>query len=1003
MKDKTKILIRDILKWGSLACFLCAVLVIIVEALIPANISADQSNDIAGNVQDTLDKNHDKDTIKDISNFNINFDNTQKYYFVGDTLKYKIEYTPFDTSYKNINYEISDTSILTIDSIKNEISFLKEGSTQVVFKSEKKEQLTKTFNFNVKNVEPSSISFISDVLSLNIGDSKTLSYTLLPENVTLKNVIFASSNKKIVSVNNSGTIKAVSSGESIVKVCLASYPHIYDEIKIKVNSQRVENIQSLSFNDVEIYNNQTKEFYIEYSPISSTLDSSKLKLDFENKNLTLSNNRIDKSKGRIYFKAKYKNNSLLEVTSIQIKVSYLDITGSFNLNVLPQVELNKSLIDNSKLKLSYKGSIISSSYYSSLKNFVNDLEITIPFVSEVSKNKAKYALKNYSIEISDNLDVISSTYNKIKIHLNNPDNSTGYVKYFFNKNDKNDYLIFDILYEQVVTDDHIVDIKLNKFYENETLTLLPNEKYGDIFSSTILCSNSNSPLSKTPINVIVPSDYKDIIEIEYDKNFNPISIKTLKEGYAEIITTSRLEDSVNSLRKINKIYKININNFITSSHLTIDSIKNEACSIEIDKTKHPEILLNFERKTIFADGSFKEHKSPSIEYEVTSNSNECFSFDTISNEITAKKNGEGTITFTPVDKKYKNYEKTLNVLVNHTEISKNIFSMSFKDTTNDKYNKPNKDFSIVPLNHEFKISPIINEDASNKKVKFLSSNPQTIKINTTTGEAKTLKVGTSTITCYSEDNPNIKISKKIDVINTSSPFTIDLSTFKPLKFEKRNDKNNKFSHYYAGLNYGESYKLKIIPEFKKATSSKVKFTFENMKGVESDKEIVSIDNEGNILTNRTGQTWVRITYGDNNLNSYSSYIVLDVYRENQMPFKEMAYKLRKLIGHFGLFAATATSGLVFIFLQFKSYKSQALVLVVYTSLGIFIAFLSEWLQALAPGRGCTIKDALLNSFGFSIVSLSFLLLVIILYILSVIKTKKYENNFIRELSKKDDK
>lgn len=77
MKDKTKNIIRNIFKWGSLTCFLVAVLVILIEAAIPSDISAGQSNDIANVVQDELNKNHDKETIKEIDSFDINLSSSK--------------------------------------------------------------------------------------------------------------------------------------------------------------------------------------------------------------------------------------------------------------------------------------------------------------------------------------------------------------------------------------------------------------------------------------------------------------------------------------------------------------------------------------------------------------------------------------------------------------------------------------------------------------------------------------------------------------------------------------------------------------------------------------------------------------------------------------------------------------------------------------------------------------------------------------------------------------
>ena len=1001
MKDKTKNIIRNLFKWGSLTCFLVAVLVILIEAAIPSDISAGQSNDIANVVQDELNKNHDKETIKEIESFDINLSSSKGIYYVGETIKYSVSYTPIDTSYKNIKYEISDSSLLKVDTFKNEITFLKEGNPKIVFKSERKSELTKSFSFKVQNVLATSIKIDSAISTLNIGDSLTLSHTISPSNTTLKDVTFVSSNPEVISIDKNGTLKAIKAGSSAIKVYLLSNKNISDEINIKVNEKYVEEVNSIFVKNKELYNNQSKELYGEYASISANFNLSILAFNFDDKNLSITKSKIDKSKGRFYFNVKYINPSLKDSKTISIKVNYKELVTNFKLTILPQEKLTKDLVDTSKLKLDYKISIITSTYYPSIKNFVEEIEIDIPFVQDVTKNQTKYELNNYLIETNNNLSIISSSYNKIKLSLSDTSLESEKFKYFFNKDDKESYLTFNLYFTKVLSDDHIIDIKLNKFYEDKELILLPKETYSNIFDKTIKSSSINSPLNKTPINVTLDSSSEDIVDIIYDKNKNPISLKTLKPGVAKLIVTSTLEDSVNVLNKVEKIYSIKVDNFITSTHLIFDHSELKESTITIDKVKSHELDFISKRVTYFADGTSKKHSDYEIPYGVLIKGNEYFTFDKNSKEIKGVKNGEGLLTFVPVDKKYKDFSTSLKIVVNHVEVDLDSFQFSFSQISSDKYNKPSKDFSSVPLNLSFKVSSIVNDDATNKNVRYISSSPSVIKINQTNGEAKALKIGKSTITCYSEDNPNIKITKTIDVIGTSSPFTIDKETLQPNKYEEKKDKNNKFSHYYVGLNFGESYKLKINPIDKNATSSKVKYTFETNKGKESNSNIISIDKEGNIQTKNIGSTWLKISYGDNALNTYSSYINIDVYRQNQMPFKDMAYKLRKLVGHFGLFAATATSGLVFIFLQFKGYKLKSFVMVIYTALGVFIAFLSEWVQALAPGRGCTIEDALLNSFGFLVVTLSVLALLIILLTFEKINEAKKERAFLEAINRKN--
>ena len=68
-----------------------------------------------------------------------------------------------------------------------------------------------------KPVNPTSIKIKEKDLKLQVGESKELSYTLLPSNASAT-ITWESSNPSIVSVDNNGKIKAISGGTATIKV-----------------------------------------------------------------------------------------------------------------------------------------------------------------------------------------------------------------------------------------------------------------------------------------------------------------------------------------------------------------------------------------------------------------------------------------------------------------------------------------------------------------------------------------------------------------------------------------------------------------------------------------------------------------------------------------------------------------------------------------------------------------------------------------------------------------
>ena len=68
-------LVKNIFKWGSLGAYIICALTILIESGIDGKNSADQSNSVTDQIQDAIDKSHDNKTIKEITNFNISFNN----------------------------------------------------------------------------------------------------------------------------------------------------------------------------------------------------------------------------------------------------------------------------------------------------------------------------------------------------------------------------------------------------------------------------------------------------------------------------------------------------------------------------------------------------------------------------------------------------------------------------------------------------------------------------------------------------------------------------------------------------------------------------------------------------------------------------------------------------------------------------------------------------------------------------------------------------------------
>lgn len=100
--------------------------------------------------------------------------------------------------------------------------------------------------------------------------------------------------------------------------------------------------------------------------------------------------------------------------------------------------------------------------------------------------------------------------------------------------------------------------------------------------------------------------------------------------------------------------------------------------------------------------------------------------------------------------------------------------------------------------------------------------------------------------------------------------------------------------------------------------------------------------------------------------------------------------IRKAIGHYGLFGLDGiftTLSLLFLSLE-TTFLSKYKGLWVSLIIGIFIAFLTEFIQLFTPGRSGEVTDALIDSAGFLT---SFLIILLIIYIINKQNTKKLAN------------
>ncbi len=149
---------------------------------------------------------------------------------IGDTHQYKVTYAPAEAKEPTYVWESSDTEIATISST-GLLTGVKNGETTIKV-STSDSKFSSTSKVTVSAIEAESINFDNKEVELMIDESHQLTYKINPENTTDKKVSFSSSDSKVVSVDSTGLLKALTLGEA--KITIKTSNNLSDEAVVKV-------------------------------------------------------------------------------------------------------------------------------------------------------------------------------------------------------------------------------------------------------------------------------------------------------------------------------------------------------------------------------------------------------------------------------------------------------------------------------------------------------------------------------------------------------------------------------------------------------------------------------------------------------------------------------------------------------------------------------------------------------------------------------------------------
>lgn len=947
---------KNIVQYLFLLLYIVCAVLIFVESAMPGSKSAKQSNDFTGLFEDEINDNYDSQRIKEIKDFGVSFykdkdesiilDLSNSTFYVGDTIYYNFTYIPQDTSFKGINIDC-DSSFATIGA-DNSITFIKENSSlELTFTASKNSKLIKKFSIAVDPVLATSIEITnkpSNDETFYVGQSYTLKTHLEPSNVTYTTVAFSSSDDTICSVDSDGRVEFKKSGTAIIYAKINKFEDSTTFIVKDKIVQTVE-VESISVNTkYELYSmGDSISVSIRYSPANATFDSNKNHfpsvdgLYFK----SIKSNRIT-----ITSKDENKSNSFKD-----LKLSYLKKDGSkietnsFDVDVIEKLKLTSDKIDTSKLKTSYTPSIHTNSHYSNIVT-IDSFSISIPYKNI---NPKAYLLNNYKIEYDlTKLTCLSHSYESFTFKAKTYSDVSGQIKFYVDKFDTSNAIVFTYQYQNDLQAGSVSGISLGSYFssnESDKNELLVNQTYYNVFSN-ISIEPVGFKYSGWTVSI---SEGENLVKLS--ESNNQYSITTYNQtGNVKFRFRSKLDNSISEDLIFSIVDKPNTMRVYDEGH---NLLSNDS-TISVDYHDYKALNVEFAFNRQFKDGTKNDEVLfDDVTYSISSNND-----NVVCNDdkliFFANKKGSTSFKLTSLQNNLLSFDFTIDV--NFIDID------SFDVVYNAGYypgdNKGLDDFSKIALGSEFDIDVSMNNNASIKDVSFTSSDSSVISINQN-GVGKAKKVGKSIITVTPISNPSLKKTKQIQVVDTVSPFTINSKVFKAETFNSIDDGKR----YEAKLFYGKNYKIGITTK-EKVSCKNLSFECMDSSGNKTNN-IVSVDKFGNISLLDIGKTTLKVTLGsDDTLVKYSVSIDLTIDRDISVMFSSLAKKLRKLVGHYLLFAVFAFLSVVFIFLATNKIKTMLIGLGISSVLGFCVAGFSELTQFYTPNRSAQWRDVGIDFGGY---------------------------------------
>ena len=134
----------------------------------------------------------------------------------GDEVKLVVTVKPDDATDKSVVWESSNETVVTVDQ-EGLVKAVREGDAQITVTAKNGVSASCIVGVSKKNIPVTGVKLNYKSMELNVGVGGKLTATVVPENATVQDVEWTSSNTAVVAVHN-GYVTAISEGKATITV-----------------------------------------------------------------------------------------------------------------------------------------------------------------------------------------------------------------------------------------------------------------------------------------------------------------------------------------------------------------------------------------------------------------------------------------------------------------------------------------------------------------------------------------------------------------------------------------------------------------------------------------------------------------------------------------------------------------------------------------------------------------------------------------------------------------